>query len=229
MLLLPAAKEVEPKQSGKNVVIEIKKPAGFEDSIMNAVGGARKAAQRASDMNNMKQVLIAMHNYHDVRRSFPFAKHCEGEDSGKGLSGFVYFLPYLEQAALYDKFDLEGDYDSPQNAKLGQIVVPTFTLNTGGQIMWVRPSKVCNKMSQIIDGTSNTVAFVQSKKVTMAPWTKAASIKPAEVLEQVKALKDGETMLFGMYDGSVRGITNQDDITDIEAMLEPADGKAPQR
>lgn len=227
-ILLGAAKDVEAKQNGKSVTVEIKKPEGFEASVLKMLSTARKAAGYAQDMNNFKQVLLAMHNYHDTQREFPFAKHVAGEDSGKGLSWAVYLLPYMEESALYEAFDLDAAYDSPQNAKHGKTTISTLTLKSGGQIMWVRPTKVANKLSSILDGTSNTVAFVQSKKVSMEPWTKAQSITPAEVVTQFKALKDGEVMIFGMYDGSVRRISNREDVADIEAMLEPADGKAPQ-
>jgi len=107
-------------------------------------------------------------------------------------------------------------------------LIKELVLNSG-QIKWVHASLVPETFKSLyeMDGASNTVCFVQSKKIDDGPWTKPASIKPAEVIEEFKALQDGESMIFGMYDGSVRRITNEYDLSDIEAVLEPADRKLP--
>ena len=58
----------------------------------------------------------------------------------------------------------------------------------------------------------------------MSPWTQPISVTPAEVLRQLRALKEGEVMLASLYDGSVQRFTSAD-VERVESMLEPSDGK----
>ena len=227
-IIMDAIQNVEAVQAGKTVVVELTKPAGFEEMVSQMVKEARKAARRFNDINNFRQALIAILNHESAFREFPFTKHCAGEDSGKGLSWIVYVLPFLEQQNLFESMDPKGDYDSPKNQAAAKIVIPTLQLKTGGQIRFIRPTKVPKSFRDLTDGSSNTACLIQSRKADMSPWTKAVSITPKEVLEEFKTLKDGEFMIVGMYDGSTHELTNKTDLSDVEAMLEPADGKIPE-
>lgn len=76
--------------------------------LLPAVQQAREAARRSSCKNNLKQLGLALHNYHDVYGMFPFAKGGTGwyaTNTGNWgrLSGLVPLLPYLEQAPLYSQ------------------------------------------------------------------------------------------------------------------------------
>ncbi|NLX94921.1 MAG: DUF1559 domain-containing protein [Rhodopirellula sp.] len=66
--------------------------------LLPAVQAAREAARRAQCTNNLKQIGLAMHNYHDSFKSFPSGNIV----NGLGPTGWVLILPYLEQAPLYD-------------------------------------------------------------------------------------------------------------------------------
>lgn len=71
--------------------------------LLPAVQAAREAARRAQCSNNLKQLALALHNYHDSNRSFPFR---QGGTMGSGgnegrLSGWVSLLPYMEQGPLF--------------------------------------------------------------------------------------------------------------------------------
>ena len=82
--------------------------------LLPAVQAAREAARRAQSSNNLRQIGIALHNYHDTYKSFPPAVVTDAE--GKPLySGRVLLLPFLEQKALYDGFDLSQAWDSAEN------------------------------------------------------------------------------------------------------------------
>src|SRR5262245_326487 len=72
--------------------------------------------QRARSINNLKQILLAMHNYHDANGHFP---HNILDDNGKPLLSWrVHLLPYLEAENLYKRFKLDEPWDSENNKKL---------------------------------------------------------------------------------------------------------------
>ncbi|GAB6187662.1 DUF1559 family PulG-like putative transporter [Thermopirellula anaerolimosa] len=79
--------------------------------LLPAVQAAREAARRSQCTNNLKQIALALHNYHDKYNVFPSLG--QGPTAGTppeekstygGLSAFVMLLPYLEQTALYNQW-----------------------------------------------------------------------------------------------------------------------------
>ncbi len=68
--------------------------------LLPAVQAAREAARRMSCQNNLKQLGLALHNYHDVNRRFPI-----GADSINSLSWRVRVLPFIEQDNLFQRFN----------------------------------------------------------------------------------------------------------------------------
>ncbi|MBA2114987.1 DUF1559 domain-containing protein [Bremerella alba] len=73
--------------------------------LLPAVQQAREAARRMSCSNNLKQVGIGLHNYHDTFGSFPYGVR-QGYSSSFGPSFWGGMLPFIEQASLYDRLDL---------------------------------------------------------------------------------------------------------------------------
>lgn len=75
--------------------------------LLPAVQQAREAARRSSCKNNMKQIGLALHNYHDVHSAFPFAYFVGNLAGGDfNLSTcYIQMLPYVEQAPLYDQWN----------------------------------------------------------------------------------------------------------------------------
>lgn len=71
--------------------------------LLPAVQQAREAARRTQCKNNLKQIGLAIHNYHDVSLSFPFGWML-GADFNASVWG-VQILPHLEQSALWNKWD----------------------------------------------------------------------------------------------------------------------------
>jgi len=73
--------------------------------LLPAIQAAREAARRTQCTNNLKQLGIAMHNYHDTYKILPFRQCGTASgtwNNGGRLGGFVVMLPFMEQAPLYD-------------------------------------------------------------------------------------------------------------------------------
>jgi len=82
--------------------------------LLPAVQAAREAARRAQCQNNLKQIGVALHNFHASRRRFPpggmdygWCQHPEngGAETIRNGNGLLLLLPYLELQTLYDQFD----------------------------------------------------------------------------------------------------------------------------
>jgi len=80
--------------------------------LLPAVQAAREAARRSTCTNNLKQLALALHNYHDAYKCFPVgAIDYGGQTTHYGWGAFI--LPYVEQKPLYDALPVN---DSTLNA-----------------------------------------------------------------------------------------------------------------
>lgn len=87
--------------------------------LLPAIQAAREAARRAECSNNLKQIGLALQNYHDTYEVFPYGSWRSNPPGGWGLSWWVGILPYIEQQAGYDQMEFGGSH-------------PGWTHNTGG-------------------------------------------------------------------------------------------------
>ncbi len=90
--------------------------------ISQTVSNARDAANRARLSNNLRQIGLALHNYHDIHGRLPAGAY--GPDAlapEERLSWMVEILPYMEQRSLYDQFNHEEAWDSPTNISLSDV------------------------------------------------------------------------------------------------------------
>lgn len=79
--------------------------------LLPAVQQAREAARRSQCKNNLKQLGLALHNYHGTFQSFPFGQ----EDSAKSYSAISQLLPYFDQAPLYSLINFNVAYNDAAN------------------------------------------------------------------------------------------------------------------
>ncbi len=96
--------------------------------LLPAVQRAREAAGRDACRNNLKQLGIALHNYHDAQGSLPSGMSDKGTDlveMGR-FCGFVSLLPFLDQGNLFDGWDLSGKWYDPPNAALVSTELKVF-------------------------------------------------------------------------------------------------------
>ena len=84
--------------------------------LLPAVQQAREAARRSQCKNNLKQIGLAFHNYHDVSKQFPVSISWSGSDDFRGaFSEKVFLLPYMDMKPNYLKTDFKtgcGAFDA---------------------------------------------------------------------------------------------------------------------
>ena len=178
-----------------------------------AADEAEEAARQRS-VNNLKRLLLAMHNYESNNGQFPPAA-VYSSDGKPLISWRVLLLPYLDQADLYAKFKLDEPWDGPTNKKLLDKMPDIFTVTpdkkkqtsetiyqvfTGASTCF--PSPKATKLTDITDGTSNTILIVEAAEAV--PWTKPAdlSFDPKKPLPKLGGVtKKGFSAAYA--DGSV--------------------------
>ena len=73
--------------------------------LLPAVQQAREAARRSTCKNNLKQVGLALHNYHETHSVFP-----PGGLGSHGPTAWIHILPFADQANVYNQLVFEGTY-----------------------------------------------------------------------------------------------------------------------
>ena len=111
--------------------------------LLPAVQKVREAASRLKCQNNLKQIGLAAHGYHDANEKFPYAvMYYQPGETGFGptaagtfVSGWILILPYLEQDAVAKRWDPkkprnnadDPDGDGFSNSTLQRLPIATFT------------------------------------------------------------------------------------------------------
>jgi prepilin-type N-terminal cleavage/methylation domain-containing protein len=155
--------------------------------LLPAVQQAREAARRSQCKNNLKQLGLAVHNYHDTFLCFP-------PGNVNNVSAHARILPYMDQAPLYQRVDFNVAYTSAQNTEPRVANVPAFVcpsnvdmlpsglggrnnyyFNAGSGIVYIvstggagQPANngivdaaLKFKISDVVDGTSQTALMAE--------------------------------------------------------------------
>jgi prepilin-type N-terminal cleavage/methylation domain-containing protein len=109
--------------------------------LLPAVQQARESARRTQCKNNMKQLGLALHNYHDTFLLFPMS-YGNGtyDESGRMESWLFGIFPYIDQAPLFNSINFSvGANATPQNVAATQQVIPAYlcpsdSTNNGGKL-----------------------------------------------------------------------------------------------
>ncbi len=210
--------------------------------LIPAVGSARDAAQRMSCMNNLKQISLAMHNYHDVYRCFP-AAYIEDENGKPMHSWRVALLPFLDRPDLYDRYNFNEPWNSPANMALAAEMPDVFRCPKGaplgspmtnyvvviGDKTMFGPNRWC-KMSDIRDGTSNTLMVVET--TSPVHWMEPANdLRFDRMSRQInsgpQSISSNHRMTANVAaaDGSVHALSNDLPPEVLESLLNIADGR----
>jgi prepilin-type processing-associated H-X9-DG protein len=154
--------------------------------LLPAVQQAREAARRSQCKNNLKQIGLALHNYAEANGSFPPAYIAD--ETGKPVHSWrVLILPYLDQAAMYQQYNMSEPWDGPNNSRLlsqmpavyacpSDPVRGTNTAYVGafGEHCIFRGDKPVT-FRDIVDGVSNTLAVGEASRANI-PWMKPVDV-----------------------------------------------------
>jgi prepilin-type N-terminal cleavage/methylation domain-containing protein/prepilin-type processing-associated H-X9-DG protein len=98
--------------------------------LLPAVQAAREAARRAQCVNNLKQVGLALQNYHGALQTFPpgYVSNFDagGNDTGPGWGWAGMLLPQMEQKPLYDSINFNLPIEAPSNQTSRLVLVGGF-------------------------------------------------------------------------------------------------------
>jgi hypothetical protein len=184
-----------------------------------ALADLKDSAWRSQSMNNLKQIGLAMHNYHDENKHFPAAASYS-PDGKPLLSWRVMLLPMMEYGNLYDQFHFNEPWDSPNNRKLIDKMPPEFRspkskLKEPGRTNYVLPigpgtvfeGREGPPIKSITDGTAHTIMAVEVDDAHAVIWTKPDDL-PYDPKEPAKGLgRLYKNVFLALFcDGSVRVI-----------------------
>jgi hypothetical protein len=141
--------------------------------LLPAVQQAREAARRAQCKNNLKQIALAMHNYHDSYGTFPPAVTYSAD--GQPMHSWrVLLLPFLDEVALHAQYNMNEPWNSPANSQLlsrmpkvygcpsspPELGVTHYAVPVGPRTMFPPERGVAAR--EITDGTSATLMVIET-------------------------------------------------------------------
>jgi prepilin-type N-terminal cleavage/methylation domain-containing protein/prepilin-type processing-associated H-X9-DG protein len=98
--------------------------------LLPAVQAARESARKASCKNNLKQIGLALHQFHHDKGRLPIGcvewRGMGGDPRDRQLAWSAYLLPYLEQSNLFEAIDLGRPFDAPENAGVAATRVQVY-------------------------------------------------------------------------------------------------------
>jgi hypothetical protein len=206
--------------------------------LMPSLQASRGAAQRAKSINNMKQIMLAMHVYHDANKKFPPAFKAD-KDGKPLLSWRVLILPFLEENDLYSQFHLDEPWDSDHNKKLiakmpavykspqsraGEGKTNYLTIRGENTVF---PGKDGIRIADITDGTAFTIALVEAFDDKAVIWTKPDDFE-IDSNNPLKGLIGLYPSIFlaGFSDGSVRSLPVSIDPEELKGLFSRNGGEA---
>lgn len=202
--------------------------------LLPAVQQAREAARRTQCRNNLKQIGLAMHNYHDTYRLFPGA-HLDDDNGRPRLSWRVSILPFMDEAPRYNAYNMNVAWDSPTNSALMSPIPQAYvcpshsipgSINTAYATITgpdtLLGDGTCWSIGDDTDGTSNTLLVVEACQANI-PWMKPQDLSQNGLPRVgdpsgISSRHTGGANVL-MADGSVRFISDFTDQSVINALV----------
>lgn len=195
--------------------------------LLPAVQQARESARRTQCRNNLKQLGLALHNYHDSNQVFPmgFSDTVWGnaEVLGDGWSWGAAILPFLDQGPLFNQFNF-GTTPYAVGANQTGIATPLTAFSCPSDI---KPATAPNNAGNAAGGKGTAAIATSSYMGTGGPWGGTPCVQDASGVPAPEArnigmfrvntslsfrhLTDGSSNVFAL--GEVRWIPNGTDAT----------------
>lgn len=204
-----------------------------QDKKDDPVERVKLAAARVKSQNNLKQIALAFHNYHDANGSLP--RDIADKNGKPLLSWRVVILPYIEQDQMYKQFKLDEPWDSDNNKKLIEAMPKIYAAPLGkfekGQTVYQSFSGsdalMCGKPIRILDitdGSSNT--FMAAEAGDAVIWSKPAdtAFDAKKPLPKMGGIFDG-AFNVAMCDGSVRFVPKGVKLENLKKYVTTAGGE----
>jgi hypothetical protein len=191
------------------------------------------AKERQAAQASLRQIGLAIHNYHDAYGHFP--ADVVGKDGKPLLSWRVAILPFLEEDQLYKSFKVDEAWDSTANKKLieklPKVYAPargkaeagrTFYQGFAGPGTMFEPGQKL-RFSAVTDGLSNTALVVDAGEAV--EWSKPADLPydPDKPLPKLGGQFDGAFYML-VADGSVRPCRADPDEKTLRNVITRSDG-----
>ena len=175
--------------------------------LLPAVQQAREAARRASCRNKLKQFGLALHNYHGSFSSFPMAFSDNNDFDSVYANTNTVLLPYLDQAPLYDKYNMSAPWED-QLPLVASAVVPVFSCPSDNG-----PNPITDPLlaaaGYALGDTVGTTSYLFSRGAThvwcLTPRSIPHSLRgmfDRNTSVRIRDIRDGTTSTFAMGEGA---------------------------
>jgi hypothetical protein len=204
---------------------------------------APEAARRMQCSNHLKQIGLALQNYHDGYGTLPPAYVADAE--GKPMHSWrVLILPYMEHKGLYTRYNFNEPWNGPNNSRLHREVVHEFCCPSRSrqestetsyvavvdpQTAWPREKAI--GFSSVTDGNSNTILVVEMAKSGIH-WMEPRDLQMAEIPIAVNqkgsrgiSSEHANVALALFADGHTAALTYNTPAEIIRRLLTIADGE----
>ncbi len=219
-------------QAGDLLSLVVARPAGLEDLPTLArpmlVESAKKA-QEAAKRNDLKQIALGLHNYHETYQSLP--ANDQGATGSAGLSWRVHILPFVDAAPLYNEFHMDEPWDSEHNKALIPRMPKVYGTSAEGKtsvhVFIGEGTPFGGKpigFQDITDGTSNTIMDVRAGEDTADIWTKPGGLTFDKANPSAALGNIGDFFDVGLMDGSVRRLPKTIDAATLGNLIIHNDG-----
>jgi hypothetical protein len=207
--------------------------------LLPAVQQAREAARRTQCKNNLRQIAMAMHIYHDTYGSFPPAVTYSAD--GKPMHSWrVLLLPFLNERPLYSQYNMNEPWNSHWNSQLLSRMPKVYAcpsappgtgethyaVPVGAKTMF--PPERAVSIREIIDGTSNTIMVLESHGSNLN-WMAPVDVTVGVGMPEAQPVSFSSNHLGGIHialaDGSVRFLSSKVPSETLDRLLMPDDGR----
>lgn len=173
--------------------------------LLPAVQKVREAAARMSCQNNVKQIALALHNYHDANKVLP-----PGRDS-KDFSAFAYILPYMEQDNIFRtiNFTIKCDINAPgananpMAARIKSFICPSDPGIGGVPAQWAPSSYRVNQGSNILWGMPSASGANSLLPAPNGPFFVNSAIKITDITDGTSNTAMVSEHAMGSFNGGV--------------------------